>query len=134
MATLDNCDQEQIHQSGMGNERLLLRLFLNLVSNALKYAHPDRRPRLQVSGKELPYGNFEITFTDNGLGIAEKDAEKVFRPLERLHAKDEIEGTGLGLTICQRIMEIHEGKIGLGESPAQGSRFVLTFPASKALP
>ena len=108
-----------------GTERLLLRLFLNLVSNAIKYRQPDRPLRITISARDEHNGFVEIAVADNGIGIAAKDAERVFEPLRRLHSKDEIEGAGLGLAICQRIVNAHGGTLHLDTGYRSGACFVV---------
>ena len=113
-----------------GNERLLLRLFLNLIANAAKYRDQSRPLELQITAADAGQGQVAISVTDNGRGIAPEFAERVFKPMYRLHSHDEIEGSGLGLTICERIVAIHEGSLRLDESYDQGARFVVTLPGS----
>lgn len=114
------------------NPRLMLRLLLNLIANALKYRHPDRAPRIQISSRVLSESEVEVevevSVIDNGLGVAPEYAERIFRPMERLHSKDEIEGSGLGLTICERIMDIHGGTIQIKPADPEGSRFYFNLP------
>ncbi len=111
-----------------GNQHLLVRLMLNLIGNGLKYRHPDRPPRVHVSVLEETPEHVEIAFTDNGMGIDPKYTDKIFRPMQRLHAASEIEGSGLGLTICDRIVKVHHGSIQLDPSQADGARFVVHLP------
>lgn len=110
------------------NAGLLSRLFLNLVSNALKYAHPKRTPVIKIHNIDSKSHEVKIAISDNGLGIAQKQAATVFKPLQRLHTAEQVEGTGLGLTICRKIMDVHNGTIELDTEYAEGSRFVITFP------
>lgn len=111
------------------NDTLLLRLFLNLIANAIKYRHPERTPEIQVSADTSRDDATDIIVTDNGLGIEPKFADRIFQPLERLHSNDSIEGSGLGLTICQRVAEVHSGKIRLDTDHTEGCRFIVSFPA-----
>ncbi|NNK15685.1 MAG: GAF domain-containing protein [Sulfitobacter sp.] len=111
-----------------GTERLLLRLFLNLVSNAIKYRQPDRALRITIASRAEQDGFVEIAVADNGMGIAAKDAERIFEPLQRLHSKDEIEGAGLGLAICQRIANAHGGTLHLNTDYQGGACFVVRLP------
>lgn len=110
------------------NDALLLRLFLNLIGNAIKYRHPDRKPVIHIDAETEASGMTKISVTDNGMGIEQKFAQRIFQPLERLHSNASIEGSGLGLTICQRVAEAHSGTIELAAPPTQGSRFVLSLP------
>ena len=110
------------------NDTLMLRLFLNLISNAIKYRHPDRTPDIRITADQSVGKVVTLSVTDNGLGIDPKFAEKVFQPLERLHSSDAIEGSGLGLTICQRAAEAHSGTIRLDTDHLDGCRFIVTIP------
>ncbi|GGD46403.1 histidine kinase [Emticicia aquatilis] len=102
----------------------LIQLFNNLISNSLKYSRPDVNPVIeikykQVFGEEIPsIGPLQqekvyhkITFMDNGIGFEEKYSEKIFTIFQRLHNKNEYEGTGIGLAICRRIVTNHNGYI-----------------------
>ena len=116
-----------------GSERLLLRLFLNMVSNAIKYRSMDRSPVIRITGETAESGMVKVVVTDNGMGIDAEFADRIFQPLMRLHSKDKIEGSGLGLTICQRIVEAHGGTIHLDTTyRGEGARFILSLPSSAA--
>ena len=112
----------------VANEPLVLRLLLNLVGNALKYRHPERAPRIDVGASVTAAGEVQIVVSDNGLGIAPKHAERIFQPMQRLHSTDAVEGSGLGLSICQRIVDVHSGSIRLDTARREGSEFVVTIP------
>ena len=111
-----------------GNERLLLRLFMNLIANALKFSLPNRPPEIVIKTVSAAGGFVGLAVEDNGLGIDPKYAERIFQPMQRLHSKDEIEGTGLGLTICQRIVAAHGGSLALDVDYRDGARFVVMLP------
>lgn len=103
-------------------------LFLNIISNAMKYAKQGVAPRITVKQLESNE-SVEICITDNGIGFDSAYAEKVFLPFHRL--KDVAkEGSGIGLTICKKIVETHGGKIAVSSEPGQGSRF--TFSLAKS--
>lgn len=110
----------------MGDSLQLASVFQNLIGNAIKYHHPDRPPRIRV---EVARAGRMWTFavTDNGIGIAEADATRVFGVFQRLKARQDIPGTGMGLAICKRIVERLGGRIRL-EPMAEGARFVFTLP------
>ncbi|NNF23494.1 MAG: GAF domain-containing protein [Rhodobacteraceae bacterium] len=114
------------------NERLMLRLFLNLFGNALKYRDPGRTPRIDISATELPDGAIALAVADNGLGIPAEFAERIFQPMQRLQPQDEVEGSGLGLTICKRIVDVHGGSIHLDADYQGGARFVVSLPEQKS--
>ena len=115
-----------------GTERLLLRLFLNLISNAMKYRSPDRTPVVRISLRQEDAEMVEIAVADNGMGIEAKFADRIFQPLQRLHSKDEIEGAGLGLAICQRIVGAHGGSIRLDTDYSGGACFLLRLPKHRS--
>ena len=106
---------------------LMNTLFLNVIGNSIKYRSTERTARIVLQSNEVP-GFVNITVTDNGQGIPEKYASKIFEPLQRLVSDDENSGNGLGLAICQKIMELHAGKISLDTSySGQGARILLQF-------
>lgn len=108
-------------------ESMITRLFLNLLGNALKYAHPDRRPKIDMSVLKCTTHTLQIAVSDNGLGIPVDAAEKVFEPLQRLHRHDQIEGSGLGLNICADIVAAHNGTIKLDCDYDEGARFIINL-------
>ncbi|MCA9717530.1 MAG: hypothetical protein KC468_22835, partial [Myxococcales bacterium] len=106
--------------------RLGLRLLLqNLLSNAIRFRHPDRAPAVRISA-ERRGARWEVTVADNGLGIAPEHRERVFLLFQRLHTQREIPGTGIGLAYSRKIMEIHQGRIWVDESPSGGAAFHFT--------
>jgi len=113
-----------------GSAILLQRLFYNLVSNALKFSKADEPPRVTVSS--LPVFKerksfIRIIIEDNGIGINPLHAERIFNAFERLHGKDRYEGTGLGLAMCRKIAERHNGTIE-SLSREDGSEFAVELP------
>ena len=97
-------------------------LFQNLIQNGIKFRRHDTKPRIQIHAEQIS-GGWQFSFTDNGIGIREKDFEKVFTLFRRLHNKNEYEGSGIGLAYAKKIVEIHHGKIWLKSSPNNGSTF-----------
>ncbi len=89
-------------------------LFQNLLTNAIKYSHPDRAPRIVISGEATEEG-WHFAVADNGCGIPAEKHESVFVPLTRLHGS-EIPGTGMGLALCRIIVERHGGRIWMESS------------------
>ncbi|MDX1945054.1 MAG: CHASE3 domain-containing protein [Pirellulaceae bacterium] len=121
------------------------RLFQNLISNALKFHRPDVPPLVRVTAREIAAGSAsevdgsapawcELTFADNGIGFEAQYAERIFELFQRLHGRDEFEGTGMGLAICKKIVERHGGSISAQGEPGQGSRFVVRLPRSHEPP
>lgn len=109
-----------------GNELYLKLLFQNLIENAIKYNVSDI-PKVDIRySSDVSY--HVIYVQDNGLGIDEKFYNIVFQPFQRLHSNREYQGSGLGLSICKKIVERHEGKIELDSWKEKGSLFTLRFP------
>ena len=119
----------------------LNQLFLNLVSNALKFTVENRKPVIDINyslvkgieikgiekiRRELDY--HKIIVSDNGIGFEEEYAEKIFVIFQRLHGRGHYEGTGVGLAICRRIMTNHNGFIFAESQLGEGARFILYFP------
>jgi two-component system sensor kinase FixL len=104
-------------------------LFQNLFTNALKYHQTGVSPVIKISGSSNIDGFIKISVEDNGIGFDEKYMNKIFKPFERLHTKDRYEGTGMGLAICQKIVNQHGGKIVVKSKPSQGTTFIVSLPA-----
>ncbi len=113
-------------------------LMLNLIGNALKFQPPGGHPVVKVSGRTFtslgaePY--CEITVQDNGIGFEEQYAEKIFAVFQRLHGRGEYEGTGVGLAICRRITDRHQGSITAKSQPGNGATFTVTLPVRQSTP
>lgn len=107
------------------NRTQLFQLFQNLVGNALKY-HSDEIPSIHISGKEEE-NHYQFSVKDNGIGIKPIFFEKVFILFQRLHHKNEYSGTGIGLAICKKIIERHNGRIWVESEPGKGSCFYFTI-------
>lgn len=105
----------------------LIRLFQNLIGNALKYRAPDRAPVITVSARRLDT-EWVVTVADNGIGIDPQYFDKIFGIFQRLHTRDKFEGTGIGLAICKKIIERMGGRIWVDSIPNQGSRFHISLP------
>jgi signal transduction histidine kinase len=106
-------------------------LLQNLVGNALKYRADDRPPHVHVEATEQD-GGWRFTVADNGIGIEPAYAKRIFQIFQRLHPRGRYDGTGIGLAVCQRIVETHDGRIGVESVPGEGSTFWFTWPASAA--
>jgi light-regulated signal transduction histidine kinase (bacteriophytochrome) len=102
-------------------------LFQNLLSNALKYNKPGVPPVIVVASGQQPTGGWKFTISDNGIGIADEFKEKIFIIFQRLHKKGEYEGTGIGLSHCMKIAELHKGRIWVESKPGEGSTFCFTI-------
>ncbi|AEE45729.1 sensor histidine kinase [Cellulomonas fimi] len=114
-----------------GEEALLVQLFQNVVGNAVKFRHPDRTPQVHLSARRVGE-EWEIECRDNGIGIDQQYADRVFVIFQRLHAKDVYEGTGIGLALCKKIVEFHNGRIWIEPSPETGTRILWTLPVPAA--
>jgi signal transduction histidine kinase len=111
----------------IGDEPRILQVVQNLVANAIKFCPPERAPIVEVSAARLAAG-WRIDVRDNGIGIDPRFASKVFGMFQRLHGNDDFPGTGIGLAICQRIVERHGGRIWVDGYEGEGSTFSFTIP------
>ncbi len=107
-------------------------LFQNLLSNALKYHKEGIPPVVTIHGKLLDNGYVQMSFGDNGIGFDEKYREQIFKPFRRLHGRSAYEGTGMGLAICKKIIERHNGEILVESSPCEGSIFEVILPVKQS--
>lgn len=114
----------------VGYEPHFLQLLQNLIGNAIKY-RAERRPRIHVSATESN-GVWILAVADNGMGIAPEYLQKIFGVFKRLHSK-EIPGTGIGLAICQRVVDRYGGRIWVESEVGQGSTFFCTLPTAKGI-
>jgi light-regulated signal transduction histidine kinase (bacteriophytochrome) len=101
-------------------------LFRHLIDNAVKFQN-GRRPRVHI-GAELRAGEWVFFVRDNGIGIDPELADRIFLVFQRLHGRGEYPGTGMGLAICQRIVERRGGRIWVESEPGKGSTFYFTMP------
>lgn len=108
-----------------GNRTQLFQLFQNLVSNAIKY-HGSEAPKVDISYTENE-DHYLFQVKDNGIGIDPAFHEKIFVIFHRLHSRSEYSGTGIGLAICRKIIELHNGKIWVESAPGKGSNFFFTI-------
>lgn len=114
-----------------GAHILIHQLFYNLINNALKFSKAKEPPRVSISSSIIKKGNEEyvkVIIKDNGIGIDQEDAERIFDAFQRLHSKEEYEGTGLGLSLCRKIAERHQGTILASGKKDEGSEFSVCLP------
>ncbi|HLG99593.1 MAG TPA: ATP-binding protein [Bryobacteraceae bacterium] len=102
-------------------------LFQNLISNAIKYRRPDVTPVVHVAVKKLN-AQWLYSVSDNGIGIEAQYHERIFGLFKRLHTADTYSGSGIGLALCRRIVERHNGRMWVESKPGQGSTFYFTLP------
>jgi PAS domain S-box-containing protein len=136
--------QAAIHTAALpaitGFRSLIFQLFKNILHNALKFRNPDATPVVEItsttaSGNDIKHADAvpevqycRVSVTDNGIGFDIKYADKIFQIFQRLHPDDQYAGTGMGLAICKKVMEIHQGFITAESSPGKGSTFHCYFP------
>ncbi len=111
-----------------GNRRQLSSLFQNLIENGLKY-NDSEKPNIQINWERQEDAHL-IRIKDNGIGIKPEHQKKVFEMFKRLHDRSKYKGSGIGLAICKKIVEEHQGEIWIEENPDGGSTFALRFKAT----
>ncbi|OLY90864.1 PAS domain S-box-containing protein [Cnuella takakiae] len=129
-----------------GHPILLQQLFDNLLSNALKFCKGEAVPEIRISASLLPHESYSlfpqlqprleyctITVADNGIGFSEASAEKIFDVFHRLHPRSRYEGTGLGLSLCRKIVERHKGHIYAQSTEGSGASFHIILPLTQPL-
>jgi signal transduction histidine kinase len=116
-------------------------LLQNLIGNALKFRRPDTPPVVKIEARIVsgvlpqaapgspPQDLCELTVSDNGIGFEEKYLDRIFNVFQRLHTRNEYEGTGMGLAIARKIVVYHGGAITAKSAPGQGATFIVTLPA-----
>ncbi|MEU5841372.1 CHASE3 domain-containing protein [Rhodococcus sp. NPDC047139] len=118
-----------------GDPTLLTMLWQNLLGNAIKFRHPDRTPVIRIEceriADESDNGHWKFCVTDNGIGIGSEYAERVFVIFQRLHPREDYQGTGIGLALCKKIVEYHAGRIWIdteyGDTHPEGTRICFTL-------
>lgn len=112
-----SCDETQIRQ-----------LFQNLISNGIKFHRPEVPPKIQITA-ERKDDKWLFKVSDNGIGMDMKYSNKVFQIFSRLHTSDKYQGSGIGLTVCKKIVERHQGEIWLESEAGKGTTFFFTLAA-----
>jgi signal transduction histidine kinase len=125
----------------LGNKTQLNQLIQNLLSNAIKFRKKDVKPEIEISGIHINdeykingfnarpgYNYYKIDIKDNGIGFDEKYLDKIFTIFQRLHSKMEYKGTGIGLALCKKIVENHQGFITASSQPNIGTTFTIILP------
>jgi signal transduction histidine kinase len=109
------------------DERKIRQVVLNLLSNAIKFT--PEGGRIEIAAAEPKDGSVEVSVSDTGIGIAPEDQEAVFEEFRQVGtAQKKAEGTGLGLTLCRKFIELHGGRIWVKSQVGQGSTFTFTIP------
>ncbi|ELY92933.1 histidine kinase [Natrialba hulunbeirensis JCM 10989] len=109
-----------------GDADQLRQLFQNLLSNAIEYSG-DEQPAITITAEQRGI-EWEISVHDRGIGIKADDQERIFEVFQRLHSHEERSGTGIGLALCKRIVERHDGQIWVESEPGEGATFSFTLP------
>jgi light-regulated signal transduction histidine kinase (bacteriophytochrome) len=108
----------------------LKQLFQNLIINSIKFRRKNVAPEINITVQKMnDYWRFAIT--DNGIGIDQKYNERIFIIFQRLHNRTEYQGSGIGLSHCRKIVELHHGKIWVESTPHEGSTFYFTIHSPK---
>ncbi len=115
---------------GYCDESMIRQVFANLLSNAYKFTKYRDIARIEIGGL-TEAGENRYWVKDNGVGFDQQDAEKIFGVFQRLHGSDQFEGTGIGLAIVKRIIELHRGRIWAEGKPDAGATFYFTLPADQ---
>lgn len=117
----------------IGDEVQIEQLFQNLISNGIKYRNPQVKPQIKITVE--PRINFEylIGIHDNGIGICAEDFQRIFQVFQRLHNSEQYPGTGIGLAVCQKIIDNHGGRIWVESEENQGTSFYFTLRGQEIL-
>ncbi len=122
--------QAQVTRSSLpsvpGKRVLLVQLFQNLIANALKFRGVDP-PRIEISCEQSSSAEWVFHVQDNGIGLAMEHAERAFHLLQRVHSRKRYPGSGVGLTLCKEVVELHGGRISLSSEPGSGTRISFTL-------
>lgn len=113
-----------------GDAQQLYQLLQNLVANAIKFRSPDRPLRVHVTAR-VEGAQCVISVKDNGIGFEEKNIDRIFNIFQRLHGRTQYPGAGVGLAICRRIAERHNGTITTKSQPGAGAEFLVTLPVEQ---
>ena len=116
----------ELPETIIGDRTQIVQLFQNLIGNGIKY-HGDRPPRVEVSAKRQD-DQWVFSVSDNGIGIEAEHHEGIFKIFRRLHTQQDYSGTGIGLSVCRRVVDRHHGKIWVESRLGEGSIFYFTIP------
>jgi len=110
-----------------GYQKEIKQLFQHLTYNAIKFRKKDIPLRLKIAARQK-MDSWQFSFTDNGIGIARENNERIFIIFQRLHTRNQYKGSGIGLSHCKKIVELHKGKIWLDSEVGKGTTFYFTIP------
>lgn len=116
-----------------GNEVQIGQLFQNLIGNAIKYRHHHVKPQIKITVEQRINFEYLIGIHDNGIGICSEDFQRIFQVFQRLEHSEEYSGTGIGLAVCQKIVDNHGGRIWVESEENQGTSFYFTLPGDKTM-
>ncbi|MDX8412015.1 MAG: ATP-binding protein, partial [Mariprofundaceae bacterium] len=108
------------------NAAQMRQLFQNLIGNAIKF-HDGRPPKVHI-GAEHREGQWVFSVRDNGIGLEPEQAERIFLIFQRLHGRNQYSGSGIGLAICRKIVDLHHGRIWVESQPGKGATFRMGIP------
>ncbi|HEX3012699.1 MAG TPA: ATP-binding protein, partial [Methanobacterium sp.] len=109
------------------DEDQIIRVFQNLIGNALKFRREGVKPKIHISARK-ERNEYIFSVSDNGIGLEEQYSDKIFEVFKRLHAIGEYQGAGIGLAIVKRIINRHEGRIWVKSELGKSSTFYFTIP------
>jgi signal transduction histidine kinase len=115
----------------LAHPMLLEQALENLVGNALKFVSRDKTPEIEISAQRLEGNRVRLSVRDNGVGIEPAYQHKIFGVFQRAHTSDEFPGTGIGLAMVKRIVDVLNGEVGVVSIPGEGSTFWIDLPAAK---
>lgn len=113
-----------------GDATQLRQVLQNLISNALKFRRADTPHQVRIHAEDIHKQGWTLVMEDNGTGFDPKYADRLFQPFQRLHSRNDYEGTGIGLAIVRKILDRHGASIRAEGRPGEGARFLIRFPAS----
>ncbi|MFH1075260.1 MAG: ATP-binding protein, partial [Pseudomonadota bacterium] len=114
-----------------GDRSQISQLFMNIIGNAFKFHKKETPPIVKISqadSSDTPANMCSILIEDNGIGFDTKYLDRIFQPFQRLHGRGEYEGSGIGLAICRKIVEHHNGTITARSLPGKGATFIISLP------
>lgn len=113
-----------------GSQTLLVQLFQNLISNGIKFQNADNQPQIIIEAQQ-EFDRYLLTIMDNGIGFDNQYSDRIFKIFQRLHNQEVYSGTGIGLAICRKVIERHNGRIWVESTLGGGTTFYFTLPSKK---